>query len=507
MPGVPDREGGVSAVRPPDLRGLLARGSAVNFGGYIYASAAQLAFVVLLTRLMPAPEAGLFLLSYAVLRVVAAVSPIGFDEAALRWASLGFGRNDAVGITGITIAGIAVSSFVSVLVAFVVWQTAPGIAAAFGEKGLSDVLRLTILSCPALAIRSVLMKTSRATGRMGMFALVDQVAESTLRVSLLAAACTITATAESAAVGLAVAEYATLGIAMVATLPLWWPPHRLGRETLGDVTRFSIFQAGVVLTSSSLLWLDTIMIGFWKDAADVAVYTAATRVVWLGLVFVWPITLAFQPLIASTADRGAFDVLRAVTETASKWICLTAFLPLTMVAVSSEEILRLVFGSQYTPGAPALSLLCFGLAVDSATNPRGIVVTMMGGSRTTFNMSLAALALNIGLNAALIPPYGLTGAGFAWAGSLLALSFLRLRATSRLLGLPWIPSWAPSIVMATLIATTVVATIRFFLPTMPSLSALFLQSSVVAFVYVASLHILGAADVRGLHRHARWFWT
>jgi O-antigen/teichoic acid export membrane protein len=103
-----------------------------------------------------------------------------------------------------------------------------------------------------------------------------------------------------------------------------------------------------------------------------------------------------------------------------------------------------VYGQEYIAGATALTLLCIGLAADALTSPLGLVVTMTGRSRTTFFMSLAALVINVSLNALLIPPFGLSGAGTAWAMSLVALALMRTVIAASILGTHEVPSMGHS---------------------------------------------------------------
>jgi O-antigen/teichoic acid export membrane protein len=200
---------------------------------------------------------------------------------------------------------------------------------------------------------------------------------------------------------------------------------------LQEQTTFSVFQAAAVLLSTALLWGDTILLGLWRTPSESAIYTSATRLVWLGIIFYVPIGLAFQPLILAAREAGG-GRLESITVTATKWIYLAAALPLLLLALSADEVLRVVYGATYTDGAMALSFLCVGQFIEAVTGPAALVILTAGYSRSSMIMSFVALTLDMALNVALIPEYGLTGAGLAWAISLAVLGVMRMVVLQRI---------------------------------------------------------------------------
>lgn len=193
--------------------------------------------------------------------------------------------------------------------------------------------------------------------------------------------------------------------------------------------------------TTALLWGDTILIGLWLGASEAAVYTSATRLVWLGVVFYVPIGLAFQPLVLSAWSRGP-EHLIAITSAASKWVFLTAALPLSLLAISADDVLRMVYGPGYVSGSLALGFLSVGQILEAGTGAVALVILTTGHSRATLAMASLALFVDMVLNFALIPRYGISGAGFAWAASLGVLAAMRIVHARRFIGgsIP-VPGW------------------------------------------------------------------
>jgi hypothetical protein len=253
----------------------MARGSAINFAGYAYASAAQLVFVVLVTRQMPTHQAGLFFLAYAVLRVASAVGPhrvrrgghpMGFASCRTRGDSGSRSRNHDRGATSVTlVASIGVAAaYRDTGVADLVVVSAPGIFSAGSHTG--DGLCLSARS----QLESVLMKASRATwATWERSALVDQILESSLRLSLVAIALAVTPTAASGGHRARCCGVRHAGPRVYGHTEAVWPAPQISTASVRSMWRFAVFQAGVVLTATCLLWIDTILIGIWRSTTEV----------------------------------------------------------------------------------------------------------------------------------------------------------------------------------------------------------------------------------------------
>jgi len=105
---------------------------------------------------------------------------------------------------------------------------------------------------------------------------------------------------------------------------------------------------------------------------------------------------------------------------ATKWSTIAGCPPLLFLALFATPVVTVLYAPSYARGAWPLALLAIGQTVNAATGPCGHVVTMIGRSDLVLKNSVAALVLNLVLNLALIPPYGMIGAGLAWGVSIVA---------------------------------------------------------------------------------------
>lgn len=155
---------------------------------------------------------------------------------------------------------------------------------------------------------------------------------------------------------------------------------------------------------------DLLMLGLLRTEAEVGWYAAAYRV-HAAATIPWQIALqAFLPTLASAV--GDADAMRAG---ARPFVATLYALGLPIAAgglLLAPDIVTL-FGAGYAPAAGPLGLLMVGLAMMYARVAYGGGLTAWDRQGSYTAVLTVGAALNVGLNFALIPAYGIEGAAFA----------------------------------------------------------------------------------------------
>jgi O-antigen/teichoic acid export membrane protein len=185
---------------------------------------------------------------------------------------------------------------------------------------------------------------------------------------------------------------------------------------------------GTTLASSGLIWADTLLLGHFRSAGDVGLYTVATRLVTLAVFVMAPINAAFAPAFAHHFHRGERAAMAQTYTAATGWILRLSLPAFAVLAIFPQGLLGL-FGGDYRKGAAVTVALAIGQFVNALTGPCGTALNMAG--RVYLNMinNVVALALNVGLNLWLIPAHGAYGAAIAWMVSLGVVNVARLVET------------------------------------------------------------------------------
>jgi O-antigen/teichoic acid export membrane protein len=274
-----------------------------------------------------------------------------------------------------------------------------------------------------------------------------------------------------------------IGTLCVYVVLLAYRRYQLGLQFSRDLLR-EMNHFGLPLVPSALaLWainfIDRIFIAQYKGQAEVGVYSVAVRissaVVFLMIAFrlAWP---AFAYSIDD--DREA---KRTYSFVLTYLLFLCSWISLALGVLAPWLVHLLARGPGFARAADAVALLCF-----AATAYAGYTVVAIGIGRarqTQFNwvVSGIAAAVNIGLNFALIPPFGMIGAAVSTLAAYLTLFVGMVLNSSRVYPVDY--QWRR---VATLTGVAVVLTVAGSVPDVPLGVAI-----VIALAYPVVLAPLG----------------
>ena len=115
-----------------------------------------------------------------------------------------------------------------------------------------------------------------------------------------------------------------------------------------------------------------------------------------------------------------------------------AFWPSLMVgglAMLAAPLLLSLFGPDYLEGRIVMAILLVGILAKAMVGPAEVLLSMTGHQKVCAGVYALALTINIGLNIALIPLFGIEGAAIATAVAMSAEAFLLHITVRRRLGI------------------------------------------------------------------------
>jgi O-antigen/teichoic acid export membrane protein len=141
--------------------------------------------------------------------------------------------------------------------------------------------------------------------------------------------------------------------------------------------------------------------------------------------------MAAQPQLSRLFGLDDRRGARAVYQTTTAWLVLLTW-PLYLLAISFGPAVLLVFGHSYKAGSDVMVLLGAAMLLASACGQVDVVLTSTGRSALSLANGLIALAVNVGVDLALIPRYGITGAAIGWAAAIVASNLIPLAQVARM---------------------------------------------------------------------------
>jgi O-antigen/teichoic acid export membrane protein len=160
-------------------------------------------------------------------------------------------------------------------------------------------------------------------------------------------------------------------------------------------------------------WTATIMLGYFKSAEVVGVYSAVSPLVgFLGLL-IGPMGFVYVPVVSKLWGENRTGLVGPIYQIMTKWCFLLTFPIFVLMFVYPEYLLTNIYGADYSGGAIVLRILALGAIANSYFGFNYHTIMASGDSNLLMKCSLASAGMNVLLNFILIPQYGIIGAAIA----------------------------------------------------------------------------------------------
>ncbi|WP_457205389.1 oligosaccharide flippase family protein [Nocardioides sp. P5_C9_2] len=331
----------------------------------------------------------------------------------------------AVPVLGLSlVAGAALYASAASLAPYLV-----GPEAAASMRGM---LRALALVLPVAALSDLVLAGTRGMGSMRPTVLVENIG----RLGFQSLAVLVAYLSGAGTLVLALAwSLPYLGALVVSTI---WLRHMVAaRPSTGDdqprpwvvlareFWSYTAPRAVARVTQTALKRSDIVLVAALASPAEAALYTAATRFVVLGQLFVQSVQQALSPQLSSLFTRGETRAANSIFQAATLWSMLAAW-PLYLVLATWAPELMGVFGEGYGVASDVVLILSLTMLLATACGPVDSVLLMAGHSWLSLSNSTITLVVNVGLNLVLIPLDGIRGAAIAWSVAIVVRNLLPL---------------------------------------------------------------------------------
>jgi len=328
-------------------------------------------------------------------------------------------KNDLAAIKGTVLSALGLNLMGALIVGIVIFFLAEFIAVEiFDNRGLIPVIQvfgfLQLVSRPEAILSTTTVGFNKAKYEIISARIVQPILQLVLTVLLIYTGFEVMGPVWGW-VG---------GIALAIPLNLYFVEKKVGPILTSKVkpkynTRelfnysYPLFLSGMIGTF--LGYTDTAFIGYYIDQATVGLYNAAYPT---ALILTIPVQAFGMLALSSFSELGAKELDKdEALKTLTRWVFAMTFPAFLIMTLYAEELLTLLFGSEYTTAGLVLSIVAFGTMFSSALGKIGDILKSAGKTKIIFYNTTINMVLNIGLNILLIPIYGIVGAAIATAGS------------------------------------------------------------------------------------------
>lgn len=422
---VPGKQGAL-----PAETGAVARGSLVNVLAMAAGAVLGFGLTVLASRWLQPRQAGEFFELVAVFTILSNTLGLGADTGLTRWIA----RARAVGglneVWRVVLIALGPVLVFSLAVGAGVWLAAPELAhllmrALPPGQGTSDI-RIVAPLIPLGALSTCLIAASRGFGRMWPYLAIEGVGKPVVRIVLVVLALAGGWGLRGALAGWSlpvaggmIASWLIFGWMVRTDVPAAASPFGAGvLSGLGrPFWRFTAPRGLATVFQVTALWIGVLLVGALLSSYDAGLYSAVSRLAMIGTLALEATRLAIAPELSGLLARREYRRAGAVYQSATGWLMLASW-PLYLMFAIFPAVALSIFGHKYLAGASSLVILAAAMLVNTGTGNVTVVLLMGGKSYLNVVNTLAALAVNVGLNLILLPRLGLAGAAIAWAASI-----------------------------------------------------------------------------------------
>lgn len=373
---------------------------------------------IVLARALGKEGYGVFSYAVALAGVLAAIVPLGWPTALMRFIAQYREQGQWNLLRGAVRRAYQITALTTMLATLLLWATSYLMPI---PTGISTSVRFAALLLPFLAFVSLRRKALQGLQKVRLSIIPEDIL---LPILVIAGVFVLAVSNPSSALLI----YACAGFVAFIVGSYWLRQSMPGDA--GDMqpeyrTRawmtvalpmvFGGFSQ-VVMNRTSVL-----MLGALSGADTVGLYASANRIAMLSTFVLVAASTMAAPMMAAAYHGGRTAEIRRVLRGAMLFSTIGA-LPLLVAAIFFPQFLLGFFGTEFVDGANILRVLAAGQFFNAVTGPIGFVLLMTGRERT-FALTTAIVATaTVAGNLVVIPAYGAIGAAIVTGVSVVFLN-------------------------------------------------------------------------------------
>lgn len=400
---------------------LLLKTSFIVFLSVIIAKILNYAFKLIVARNFGPEVYGLFSLSLVVVSFFTAFASMGLFDGLVRYISIYRGRSENEKITKIIFFSLKISFILGLITAAIMFFSANFAAnVIFHNSELVIFLKIFSLTLPFSMISSIYLSSLRAFEKITAYSVSINVFQNFARVLALIVF-----------ILLGINSWAVAGSYLISIIILALISYVLGNSIIKKIVlrknltkrdekkiylellnySWPLMFAGI--TFNILYWCDSILIGYFKDVAQVGYYSMAITLISLLAIVPDLFLQLFFPLIVKEYSSKNITIIKQLTKQLTKWMFIINFPIFLLMLLFPGVIINFLFGPNFLAAENALRILSIGGLVGSFSSTFNSILSMRGKSKTILYNFIIFAGLNIILNIILVPKFGINGAAIS----------------------------------------------------------------------------------------------
>lgn len=321
-------------------------------------------------------------------------------------------------------SALQISLPVSIVVSLFIFLGATYIASGvFDNRSLARVIRVFSVSIPILVLYKLSNSVFQGLKRPIPKVLLENIARPVLYFSLIALVIVMGGGVVDASIAYIIPWITVTAVAVLYARYQFDAFSLFSSKSMhAELLVFSLPLVLSVGMQQIFNKVDIFLIGAFASVSEVGIYTAVYPISRMQLVALTATNFVYAPVVSRLDSNSNYNMIEEYYSIIIKWLYLGA-VPIVAVFLSHPSwVVTLIFGSEYAAGSTAFAILVIGFFSSLLMGPTANTITSIGDTNVILVVTTSTAVLNIGLNVALIPEFGITGAAIATAVSYTTLN-------------------------------------------------------------------------------------
>jgi len=188
---------------------------------------------------------------------------------------------------------------------------------------------------------------------------------------------------------------------------------------------FSLPLLAVAVLNTSTNWVNVLMLGGLKTAAEVGLFKVAGVITGFIGFPIGILLVLYMPVVSNLYGLNKIEEIKRIYSVLTKWICFLILPLFIFLFIFSDQVIGIIYGKEYIIAANTFRILSIATIVTNFAGPNGATLVSIGKPRSVMYSILIASIINIVLNIILIPPYGIEGAAISVTIALLSFNIIK----------------------------------------------------------------------------------
>jgi O-antigen/teichoic acid export membrane protein len=416
---------------------IMARGTGVALIGGLLGSVAGWIGQLVLARLLGPGGFGSYSIGLAIVGVAAQLSTLGLSSATIYFVAR-YAQEDTAKARDVLVQSVGASLFAGLMAGGLLFLFSPMVAKYFLHRPeLAPMIRIFALSIGFSAGIQVAMAATTVSYKLGYRVYLDLFTNGAFLL-LFVIFYSIGQRLPGAAIAFLLSTilgFAASVYSLLRLYPTFFATSKPSSLVLSELLTYSMPAFAASLFWAPRGWMDRLLIGYFRAPAEVGWYQAASQSVSPLYLAAFAVNSIAAPMTANLYNRGELIRLGETFRVSSKWMLYSTLVVFIAVVAGPGDVLRVFFGRGYENGVAPLLILSIGAIVDSADGTARSMLLLTGHQQVLVRIAGASLLVQIILDVALIPRFGIAGAAAAEVGVSILLSTWLLLTVRRVLGM------------------------------------------------------------------------